>query len=157
MATVNITTHLTVTLGSAHQEVVKEYGSLATPFHFDITNGLVHEVRAIVADDYGVEKLWGTGDGNLDNFELLWFLSDVDVFLELRSDMAADEFILIEVKADVPLILTSDDMAGHDTASRLDGAVLVEATDYAQVDQITVGNDAADAAGDAKVHLVLFA
>lgn len=153
MATVEITQHMTVTLGG----VVKAYGDTETPVNFTITDGLVHEVRAIVADDYIDEVLWTTGDGNLDTFELLWFLSDADVFIELRNTQATDEFILLEVKANVPLILTSDDIAGYDTATRFDDAVLVEATDFDQCDQITVQRNAADAAGDATVHLVLFA
>jgi len=149
---VEITTHLKLTVGST----VKEYGDLATPVTYTITNGHVFEVRAQCDDDYLDEVLWTTGNGNIDTFELLWFKSDADVFLELRNTQATDEFILIEVKADVPLILTSDDIAGFDTATRFDDAVLVEATDFDQCDQITVQNNAADAAGDATVHLVLF-
>jgi len=153
MATVEITQHIKVTLGG----VVKEYGDTETPVDFTITNGLVHEVRAVVADNYLDEVLWTAGDGNFDAFELLWFVSDADVFIELRNTQATDEFILLEVKAGVPLILTSDDIAGYDTATRFDDAVLVEATDWDQCDQITVQRNVADAAGDATVHLVLFA
>lgn len=151
--TVSITTHLSVTLGG----VIKEYGSLAIPVEFDITDGLVHEVRTIVADDYEDEVLWTIGDGNLDTFELLWFKSDADVFIELRNTQATDEFILIEVKAGVPLILTSDDIAGYDTATRFDDAALIRATDFETCDRITVQRNVADAAGDAVCHLVLFA
>ena len=147
----SVTQHVTGTFGNE----VKTFGSLTTPVEVTLTDGLVHETRAIVADDYGVETLWTKGDGNLDTFEFLWFLSDADVVLELRTDMAADEYILLPIKASVPFILAGDDAAGHDTATRLDGSALVEATDYAQVDRITVGRDAADAAGDATVHLVL--
>lgn len=150
--TVEITQHLKVTLGG----VVKEYGNTETPVEFDITNGYVYEARALVADDYIDEVLWQTGDGDLDTFELLWFESDADVFIELRNTQATDEFILLEVKANVPLILTSDDIAGFDTATRFDDAVLVEATDFDQCDQVTVQRNVADAAGDATVHLVLF-
>lgn len=150
---VEITTHLKLTVGST----VKEYGNLTTPVTFSITNGHVFEVRAQCDDNYLDEILWTTGDGNVDTFELLWFESDADVFLELRNTQATDEFILIEVKADVPLILTSDDIAGYQTSTRFDDAVLAEATDFDQVDQITVQNNAADAGGNATVHLVLFA
>ena len=149
---VEITTHLKVTVGGT----VKEFGSKTTPVTFSISNGYVHEMRAVCADDYADEVLWTTGDGNFDTFELLWFKSDADVFLELRNTQATDEFILIEVKADVPLILTSDDIAGYQTSTRFDDSALVEATDFDQCDQITVQRNVADAAGDATVHLVLF-
>jgi len=159
-ATVEITTHLEVTLGaegSAAGYVVKEFGSKAVPVSYDITNGHVHEVRAQCDDDYLDEVLWTTGDGNFDEFELLWFVSDADVFLELRNTQATDEFAVIEVKADVPLILTSDDIGAHDSgATRFDDAEQIEATDFDQCDQITVQRNVADAAGDATVHLVLF-
>ena len=149
---VKILTHLEVTLGSA----TKEFGLKTVAEEFTITNGHVHEVRAQIDDNYLDEVLWTTGDGSMDTFELLWFETNADVFLELRSDMAADEFILLEVKAGIPLILTSDDIAGHDTATRFDDAVLVEDTDYAQCDRISVQRNVADDAGDATVHLVLF-
>lgn len=151
-STVEIITHLSVTLGSA----TKEFGHKTVAQNFTITNGHVHEVRAQIDDNYLDEVLWTTGDGNMDTFELLWFETDADVFLELRSDMVADEFLLIEAKAHVPLILTSDDIAGHDTATRFDDAVLVEDTDWAQCDRISVQRNVADDAGDAIVHLVLF-
>ena len=151
MPTVEITTHLKVTLGG----VVKEYGSETVPVEYTITNGHVYENRGQCDDNYLNEIIWQTGDGNFDTFELLYFKSDADVFLELRSDMGTDEFVVIEVKANVPVILTSDDIAGHDTATRFDDAVLVEDTDWAQVDQITLQRNVADDAGDAVYHLVL--
>jgi hypothetical protein len=151
MPTVEITTHMSVTLGS----VVKEYGSTTDPVNYTITNGHVFETRGQVDDDYSDDVLWNSGEGGLDKFELLYFISDADVFLELRTDMAADEYLIIEVKANVPLILTSDDMAGHDTAARFDGLVLVEDTDWAQCDQIAVQRNVGAAGGDAVWHLVL--
>lgn len=152
--TASLTTHLTLTVGSLTGSVVKTFGSLTTPADITLTDGLIHEVRAVVEDDYGVETLWTTGDGNLDTFEFLWFMTDAAVFLELRTDMATDEYLILPVQAYVPFILAGDDAAGID-ADRLDGAVLVEATDYAQVDRIRVCRDVADAAGDATVHLLL--
>lgn len=120
-----------------------------------VTNGYVHEVRNVVVDDYTVQAIWTTGDGGIDTFELLYFISDADVFLELRNTQATDEFVMVECKANVPFILNSDDTAGYTTTSRLDGSQLVEATDYDQVDKISVYNNAADDAGDATVHLIL--
>lgn len=152
MATVEITQHLKVTVGG----VVKEYGSLTTPVEMDLTNDHVYEVRTQIDDDYLDEVIWTTGDGAVDTFELLWFVSDADVFLELRNTMVGDEFILIECKANVPILISSDDIAGHDTATRFDDAQLIEATDWDQCDQVSVQRNVADGAGDATVHLVLF-
>lgn len=151
MATVSITQHMTVTLSG----VVKTYGSLTTPVEFDITNDHVYEVRTQIDENYLDEVIWTTGDGAVDTFELLWFVSDADVFLELRNTMVGDEFIVIECKADVPIIISSDDIAGHDTATRFDDAQLIEATDWDQCDQISVQRNVAAAGGNAKVHLVL--
>ncbi len=149
--TLEVTQHVTFTVGNE----VKTFGSLTTPVEISLTTGTVHETRAVVEDDATVETLWTTGDGNFDEFEFLWFLSDADVFLELRTDLGTAEHILVEVKANVPFILNSDNAAGTTATDRLDGSTLVDGTDYAQVDRIRVYNDAAAAAGDATVHLVL--
>lgn len=149
--TVEITTHLKVTVGG----VVKEYGSKLLPVEFDITEGHVYEVRTLVADDYDTAILWATGDGDMDNFKLLYIISDADIYIELRSDMGTAEYALFEVKAGVPLIFASDNMGAQAAAARLDGAILVEDTDFAQIDQIVAGRDVADAAGDAQIYMVL--
>jgi len=154
MATVEITQHLKVTVGG----VVKEFGSTTVPVEVDITNDYVYEVRAVVPENYLDEILLTTGDGNLDTFELLWFVADADVFLEIRNTQATDEFIIVECKADVPILLSSDDIGGHDSgATRFDDAQQIEATDYDQADQITVQRNVAAAGGDAICHLVLLA
>jgi len=153
MATVSITQHLTVTVGG----VVKEFGSLTVPVEFDITNDHVYEVRTQIDDNYLDEVIWTTGDGAVDTFELLWFVSDADVFLELRNTQATDEFLLIECKANVPIIISSDDIGGNDSGtSHINDIQLLEATHFDQCDQITVQRNVADGAGDATVHLVLF-
>ena len=156
MATVEITTHMKVTLGTGASAIVKEYGSLTSPVEFDITNGHVHEIRALIADDYLDEVLWTTGDGNFDTFELLRFESDADVFIELRSTVGGlDQYVLLEVKADVPLILTSDDIAAT-AATQLGAGELTDGIEFDQCDRIQILRNVADAAGDATVHLVLF-
>lgn len=151
--TVEITTHVKATVGG----VVKEYGSTTVPVEYSITNGHVFETRATVADDYDTAILWTTGDGDMDKFELLYIKSDADVYIEMRSDMATDEYLLFEIKANVPTILTSDNIGAQAAAARLDAAILVEDTDFAQVDRIVVQRDVAADAGDALVHMVLFA
>lgn len=154
MSTAEITQHLKITVGG----VVKEFGSTTVPVEMDITNDYVYEVRTVIPENYLDEVLWTTGDGAIDTFELLWFVSDADVFLELRNTMATDEFIVIECKADVPILISSDDIGGHDSgATRFDDAQQVEGTDYDQADQISVQRNVAAAGGDALVHLVLLA
>lgn len=152
MSTVSITTHLKVTLGGTK----KEYGSKTVPVEYTITNGHVYEVRGQCDDDYGTATLWATGDGDMDKFELLYIISDADVYIEMRTDMGTPEYTLFEIKANVPTILTSDNVGAQAAAARLDAAVLVEDTDFAQVDRIVVQRDVAADAGDALVHMVLF-
>jgi len=153
MGTVDITTHISVTLGG----VVKEYGSKTLPVEFTITNGHIYEARGQVDDDYTADVLWVTGDGDFDAFEFLYFISDADVLLELRNDAATDEFLLFEVKANIPLILTGDGCRGRDdgTTPIGDGAGSGTITTLNDVDQITVQRNVADDAGDATVLLVL--
>lgn len=156
MATVDITMHMKVTLGTGANAVVKEYGNTEIPTEFDLTNGHVHEVRALIEDNYADEILWTAGDGNLDTFELLWFESDADVFIELRNTTGGlDQYLLLEVKANVPLILSSDDIAGT-AATQLADALLSDGVEFDQCDRIQIQRNVAAAAGDAKVYLVLF-
>ena len=54
-------------------------------------------------------------------------------------------------------MLTTDDLGGYATTTRIDGAVLVEDTDFAQIDAIVAHNDVAEDAGDAQAHLILLA
>ena len=133
---------------------LKEGGSRTAAEEISV-DGHVFEVRTQIDDNYLDEVLWTTGDGAVDDFDFLWFESDADVFLELRNTRSPDEFLLFEVSADIPFMLSSDDVGAYDTTTRIDDAQLVEATDFDQVDQITVQNNVADAAGDATVRLVL--
>lgn len=144
--------HFEVTVGGE----LKEGGSRETAQTIT-ADGTVYDIRTVVADNYTVETLWTTGNGNVDNFDFLYFESDADVFLELRNTMTTDEFILIEVTANIPLMLSSDDIAGYQTTSRLDGSQLVRGgtDDFDVCDNIAVQNNVADDAGDANVRLVL--
>ncbi len=149
-ATIKLFQHFEVSLGGE----LKEAGSRTVAKEITV-DGQVYEVRAVVADNYLDEILWTSGDGNIDNFDFLWIESDKNVFVELRNTQATDEFLLFEVKANIPFVLASDDVAGYQTATRFDDAALIEATDFDQVDRITVQNNVADAAGDANVRMIL--
>ena len=151
MATLNLTQHFTVTFDGKPLTL----GSLTVPVAVTVSTG-VYDARKVVADNYVVEKLWGTGDGGLDTFSFLWIESDADVLLEFRNDDSTDEYAVIEVKANVPFVLNSDDMLANDAgASDLVDGTETAAAAIDQIDQITVQNNVADDAGDATVRLVL--
>jgi hypothetical protein len=148
--TCKIFQHLELNVGGE----LKEAGSRTVAEEVTV-DGYVFETRAAVPDNYLDQILWTAGDGGIDDFDVLYVESDEDIFLELRNTQATDEFVLLEVKAGVPLILRSDDVAGYQSTTRLDDAELVEATDYDQVDRITAQRNVADDEGDATVRLLL--
>lgn len=150
--TVKIMQHLEVAIGNDRKEI----GSRVTAQEI-VVDGLVYEVVTTVATEYFAETLWATGQGNVDTFDVLAFLSDQDVLLELRNTAATDEFLLFEVQANIPLILTSDDVRGRDdgTTPIGDGAGSETVTTMKQVDQIVCQNNSTS--GDtANVRLLLF-
>lgn len=109
----------------------------------------VYEVRTVVADNYVDVVLWDSGDGGVDDFDFLWFESDVDVLLELIVDRAGSpSSSVIEVKAGVPFFMSSDD--GENTTISGGSETTVD-----QIDRITCQRNVADGAGDATVRLVL--
>ena len=121
------------------------------------TLGVLFDTLEIIPDDTTVESLWVTGQGGIDTFEYLFFLSDVDVYIELANTTPSpDERLLLFVKGKIPLMLPGGKMGGFASdTSRLDGNVLVSATDYNNITAISVQNDAADGVGDATVRLLL--
>ena len=136
--TAKIINHLEITLNND----LKEVGSRVTAQEITV-DGLVYEARTTVATEYVEETLWETGDGNVDSFDILAFESDQDVLLCLRNDAGTDEFALFKVEANVPLILTSDDLRGRDdgTSPVGDGSGSGTVTTLKQVDKITVQNN----------------
>ena len=134
-----------------------DIGTLYTPNTVTLTTGVKYETSATVADNYTAVTLWATGDGGMDKFEVALIYSDANIWINLKTDIAGDEFALIHLQGGVWHLLTQDDVGGYATTTRLDGAVLVEDTDYAQVDAIVAHNNVADDAGDAVVHLILLA
>ena len=134
---------------------LKEAGSRNTPVEITL-DGELFECRKVVADDYNVETLWSTTDGGLATFSFLWFESDADVLLQLRNTDTTDEYAVVEVKAGIPFVMSSDDMLANDSgASDLTDGTETAAAEIDQIDQIVVQNNAADEAGDATVRLVL--
>lgn len=154
MATLSAIQHFTMTLADGS---TFEVGSKTTPQTVTLTNGTVVEIVDVIADNYGEDVLWTAGGGGLDSFEALMFYADEDVWLEFRTDLGAGaQYIVRKFSGGVWHLWTADDIASA-AASVLDGAVLVDDTDYAQIDQIECHRDEADGQGDATVHLVLLA
>lgn len=131
-------------------------GSRDTPVELTV-DGIVYEAQATVVsavdpDDATLEKLWETGYGNLDTFKFLFFESDADVLLMLRNDNATDQYAVIAVEANIPVMLAADDLIGNDdaTAPCIDGTI----TTPDQIDEISVQNNVA-VESTANVRLVL--
>lgn len=122
-----------------------------------LTSGQSYVVQdKTVADDYGEDLLWASGDGGLDNFTYGFIYSDQAVWVQLKNDDTGEaEYIRLYVPANVLFALPAK-CAGN-TSDAFDGSALVDNTDYADTVQIEVSRDAADAAGDATVSLFLFA
>ena len=129
-------------------------GSRTVHTSISVTNGQPHYVEHTIADAFGEDVLWAAGDGGKDTFAICIIVSNKDIFIELKNDASSPDFVVLKLIANVPLILPSDDY-GHSTSSALDGAVLVEATDYDQITQIEAHNDAVETtpAADAVVKL----
>lgn len=121
-----------------------------------LTTGQQYAVEGkTIADNYGEDVLWATGDGGLDTFTHGFIKSDNPIWVQLRNDdTGAVEYVRMFIPANVLAFLPGK-VAGN-TTDAFDGAVLVDNTDYADVDQIQVMRDAAEAAGDATVSLYLF-
>lgn len=131
-------------------------GDKATPVSLT-TTGVVHSDTFILADNYGAATLWTVGDGNISTFQYLIIESDADVVIELSNTTPAnDERALLFVKANCPLVVPGQSFGAYaSVTSRLDGAVLVAATDYGNINQIRAQRNAADLVGDANIRLTL--
>lgn len=116
----------------------------------DITQ-LIFSVQDIsVAATNTSQVLWALGNG-VTAFNRGLIISDQDIVVEMRTDNATPEYPLLFIDANVPYWFTQD-VAGDITES-LDGAALVEGTDYDQIDRIEVQNEGSSAA---TVSLFLF-
>jgi hypothetical protein len=137
MATISFTSHVDL-------DDSKLQGDLDTPVTLTVTGDKVLTTKTLVTGNT-LDVLWTTGEGGLATFDVLIIETTADVWIELRTEQSTPEFITIEVTASNPLILTSDNVGGFTTA-RLDGAALVDDTDYGQVDRISAQNDGSGSA-----------
>ena len=144
-ATVKIINHLEVSLGG---ELV-EIGSRSTPVEVTIEGekfeAITQVTNAADPNDFVRQLLWVAGDGGVDDFDVLAFLSDTDVLLELQNSDGT--YATIAVEADFLLILAPDDLLATVTT---DGT---ESTLFA-IDEIAVQNNNDDTS-TATVRLLL--
>ena len=152
--TAKITSHLEVLIDSELIVV----GSDVTPSEVTI-DGEYYQCRKAITntsdDNYNIQTLWETGDGGLDSFDILCLESEQDVILELRNDADDAQFAAYQIEADVPFILTSDDLLAQDDGSSplTDGS----GETLKQIDRVRVKNDNDGTSADvtANVRLVL--
>ena len=144
--TVKITQHVEATIGGE----LKEIGSRITPVEVSTTGELWEAIKQITnaadPNDFSRQVMWVTGDGGIDDFDVLVCLSDTDVLLEMQNSDST--FAIFHIEADVPFILASDDMLATVT---VDGTV---STLFA-IDEIAVQNNNDDTS-TATVRLMLF-
>ena len=138
-------------------ESPRRVGSKADSVDLTVGGQVFDTGNVTIADNYGQDILWQSGNGGMDGFDYLLFISNADVWIEISNTTpATDERSLFFVPANALMALPSRNMGGFaSTTSRLDGAALVDGTDYGDITEIRVQRDAADLAGDATVRLVL--
>lgn len=103
------------------------------------------------ADNYNSDVLWGTGDGGMETFDTMIVIADAAALIEIQNDNADD--IIFSLVADVPLILSADDL---DVASLgADGS----ATSLSNlINQVTAKNNTDGSSADVAItfRLALF-
>ena len=110
----------------------------------DVTT-LAYCLRAVsVAISNTSQVLWTTTNGGIVTFTRGLIISDQDLFVEFRTDNGSPEFVLMKIEANQPFWFGA--LAGGDTTESLDGAALVDGTDYDDIDRIEVQNEGATAA-----------
>lgn len=133
-------------------------GSATTMLEYTVT-GDVYDVTTTVADDYTKVTMWtSTGGSNVADFDIAIIDTNADIVVQLKT---ATDTIAYNVTVDATsskgrLILTADDILCQD--DDVTPAVLLAAgssSTLLAVTSIIVKNNAADAAGDATVRLVL--
>jgi len=130
-------------------------GSSTSNQDLTLSNDQVYYTTKTIADNYGEDVLWTTGDGGLDTFTYGFIMSDQDIWVQLRNDdTGTAEYVRMLVPANV--LTTIPAKCAGNTTDAFDGAVLVDNTDYADTDQIAVHRDVADGVGDAVVSMYLF-
>jgi len=118
----------------------------------DITK-LVYCLKAIsIAGSSAGQLLWTSGNGGITTFTRGLIITNQDLFVELRNDDTGTvEFGLMLLEANTPSWFGAK--GGFNTTESLDGAVLVDNTDFSDIDRIECQNEGTTAA---VVSLFLF-
>ena len=117
----------------------------------DITKVAYCVQDVTVAISNTAQLMWTTLNGGITTYTQGLIISDQDLVVELRTDNGTAEFVLLKVKANQPQWLPA--VVGGNTTESLDGAALVDGTDFDDVDRIEVQNEGTTAA---TVSLYLF-
>lgn len=121
--------------------------------------GAVFDETFTLADNFGNQTLWSSGvsNGNFTAFQYMLVLCDADIVLEIANTVPAnDERALIFVKANTIMVIPGQSFGAYASAtSRLDGAALVLATDYNNINEIRAQRNVAAGGGAANVRLAL--
>lgn len=143
MATVKFLQHIDVD----NKSII---GDLNVPISLTVTGERVTSIADIAAA--GTATLWTTPSGGITVPDVIIVQTTANVWVELRNDHSgAAEFILFEVTASNPLVLTSPDI-GFASSTQIDGTPFAANTEFGQVDSIAVQNDTA---ATARVTLIL--
>lgn len=130
-------------------------GSLTIPASISLTTGTPHYVEHTIADAFGQDVLWTSGEGGKDIYRLGVILVDLaNQFVELRTD-SVPEYFLFPLLKDVPFFLHVAALGFSNSATHLDGAQLTE-VDTDSVDRIEGYNNTADGTGDAVFKMWLW-
>jgi len=98
------------------------------------------------------QLMWSSGNGGITTFTRGLIISDQDIYVEFRNDDTGTvEFGLFLMEANQPYWFGAK--GGFNTTESLDGAALVDNTDFADIDRIEVQNEGSTAA---VVSLYLF-
>lgn len=121
-------------------------GSLAEPVQLTIGGASKH-IQSFAVAAAGTSEIFDTAD-DISDFEFLWVVSDVDdVILELVTDSNAGVgrmFSTVELKANVPFVLASDDSCANLTYDIASGSLDV-------IDRLFVKNNQSTATANITV------
>ncbi len=95
--------------------------------------------NAATPNNYQSQVMWEAADAGIADFDFLFLESDKDVLVEFQSDNATPAYAVIKVKADIPLILSSDAFLAHTDTSQLGADDSAATPDV--IDKITVKNN----------------
>lgn len=113
--TISLYNYLTVTTDTGE---VKTAGSLTTPVSVSLASEKLIDSTVVLASDGDQVTLWDANDFGLGTFSFLYVEADKAIAIELQNDAGTAENAVLEIAANVPFILGSDEL----DATALSGA-----------------------------------